>query len=73
MSSKRLVIKAMALAQEEGLAVGMRVDPTESDWPMVYIELPTGQVSWHMPEHPVEFDGHDTEEKYRRVREYIHG
>lgn len=48
---------------------------------MVYIELPTGQVSWHIPDAEiVEFfmhlairweedlwDGHTSDEKYRRL------
>lgn len=44
----------------------------------IYIDLPTGQVSWHfnddemwmlegLPAGPVEWDGHDTDEKYGRV------
>jgi hypothetical protein len=44
----------------------------------VYIDLPTGQVSWHyhdreaylfenLPPYEGEWDGHDTPEKYRRV------
>lgn len=44
----------------------------------VYIDLPTGQVSWHfhdsqsylfadLPPYMDEWDGHDTPEKYRRV------
>ncbi|HEY9261875.1 hypothetical protein, partial [Chitinophaga sp.] len=23
-------------------------DPQDPDWPVVYIKLPTGQVSWHI-------------------------
>lgn len=54
---------------------------------VVYIDLPSGQVSWHLPDNilplfaelpryeagqtpPCEWDGHDTETKYRRVCEY---
>lgn len=44
----------------------------------VYIDLPTGQVSWHFHDddaglfahlepYPGEWDGHDTPEKYRRL------
>jgi len=44
----------------------------------VYIDLPTGQVSWHfhdsqahlfagIPAYQGEWDGHTTEEKYRRL------
>lgn len=46
----------------------------------VYIDLPAGQVSWHfhdshaplyahLDQYPGEWDGHDTEEKYRRVHQ----
>lgn len=69
-----LVLMAMGMAADLGMPVGIRFDPDEGpEWPVVYIELPTGQVSWHMPQHPVPWDGHDTEEKYRRIREYTDG
>lgn len=49
----------------------------------VYIDLPTGQVSWHfhddhahlfanLPTYEGTWDGHDTEEKYRRLAA-LHG
>lgn len=71
----------MALAL--GLHAGIGIDPTEPDpnWKHVaFIDLPSGQVSWHihMDELPLfkeaplysrVYDGHSTEEKYRRVRE----
>ena len=55
------------------------IEGWSEDWHgCVYIELPTGQVSWHfhdsqaylfdhLPEQRVEWDGHDTPEKYRRL------
>lgn len=64
------IILAMAKAHTIGLRVGVRIDPKEPDWPVVFIELPTGQVSWHMPPHAREWDGHTTEEKYARIREF---
>lgn len=66
-----LVLQAMAWASCAGLATGIAIDPEEPDWPAVYIELPTGQVSWHMPAHPTPYDGHSTPEKYARIRAYI--
>ena len=57
----------------------MGVDAAEPDWPVLYIQLPTGQLSWHIaPEDvplfthvrrdpAVEWDGHSTEEKYARL------
>lgn len=66
----RWVFGALYAALLAGLDAGVKVDPAEPGWPVVYIELPTGQVSWHMPEHGRPWDGHSTEEKYARCREY---
>lgn len=57
-------------------------DENEPDWPVVLISLPTGQVSWHISPEDVKlfphvkfddsakWDGHSTEEKYRRLNEF---
>jgi hypothetical protein len=66
----RLVFGAMYAALKAGIPAGIALDPAEPDWPVVYIELPTGQVSWHMPAHPTAWDGHSTEEKYNRCHAY---
>lgn len=55
-------------------------DPSDPEWPVAYIDLPTGQVSWHIaPDDMYLFshlpqsqglrvwDEHDTPEKYRRL------
>ncbi len=54
-------------------------------WPIVYIESPAGQLSWHIPAEdvpdlfphlewaPSRWDGHSTEEKYRRLRSLLIG
>lgn len=51
----------------------------DDDWrTIIFVDLPAGQVSWHihdseaamfahLPEAPNNWDGHDTDEKYRRV------
>jgi len=66
----QLVYQALAKALEMGFEAGVRLDPAEPEWPVVFIELPNGQVSWHMPQHVKPWDGHTTEEKYRRVAEF---
>lgn len=55
------------------------IEGWSEDWHgCIYIELPTGQVSWHfhdsqaylfagLPTGDAAWDGHDTPEKYRRV------
>lgn len=63
-----LVLRALSLAVQCGYAAGIALDSNDPDWPVAYIELPSGQVSWHMPKHSVEYDGHSTEEKYTRIR-----
>lgn len=64
------VIHAMSCAVALGFDTGIGFDPDEDDYPVVYIELPTGQVSWHMPEHITPWDGHSTEEKYARCQAF---
>jgi hypothetical protein len=58
-------------------------DPAAPDWAVVTIELPTGQACWHIsaadeelfqhvdqePARAIAWDGHSTEEKYRRIDE----
>ena len=65
-----LIWQAMGQAAAEGIPVGILLDPAEPEWPCVYIELPTGQVSWHMPKHSCPYDGHTTEEKFRRIQAF---
>jgi len=83
----------VALIARMALALGYRVwlaQHPDADWEddwrtIVYIDLPTGQVSWHIHDSEREWflrdlhynsnpdliwDGHDTAEKYRRVLEY---
>lgn len=65
-----LVFSAVLAALTVGYAAGIAIDPAEPDWPVAYIELPTGQVSWHMPAHGQPWDNHSTEEKYNRCHAY---
>src|ERR1700722_6026356 len=67
----RLVMLALGCALEAGYPAGVRIDPAEPEWPVAFIHLPSGQVSWHMQAYPDVWDGHDTSEKYRRCRQFI--
>lgn len=73
---------AAHLARMLGMKTGWHIDHIEPEWPVLFIELPTGQVSWHIPKaeagayHPVWFDGwdgHTVEEKRRRIRQFLEG
>ena len=60
-------------------------DPDEPDWAVVIVEVPTGQLSWHIAPGDMRlfshvqrtsricrgWDGHTAEEKYERIRELI--
>jgi hypothetical protein len=73
---------AIALGLTAGLGKHEESDLSwEKDWcNIVYIDLPSGQVSWHihdsdlplfsfLPSYDRPWDGHSTEEKYNRVTE----
>lgn len=65
-----LILKALALANMCGYEAGIRIDPQEPEWPVVFIELPTGQVGWTIPQHSHKWDGHTTDDKWRRIEEF---
>ena len=68
------------LAQKAGMNVGVGIDPDEPLWPVLYVDLPTGQVSWHMPQNELsvvfplyegKWDGSSVEEKRTRIAEFL--
>lgn len=66
-----LVYNALAVAQHLRYPSGIKIDSNEPEWPVVYIELPTGQVSWHLPQFEGEWDKHTTLEKFNRIDAYF--
>lgn len=72
------VVAALAKCFPSGIA-RTAIDGWSEDWHgCVYIDLPTGQASWHfhdsqaylfsgLPAYTKPWDGHDMDEKYRRV------
>ena len=76
---RNLAVQVLArMAKELHYRVGIRDEDTE--WPVIYIELPTGQVSWHIPakelvgdfmETVLQWDGHDVEIKRQRLVDYV--
>lgn len=72
------VVAALAKLFPSGIA-RTAIEGWSEDWHgCVYIDLPTGQVSWHfhdsqahlfagLPPYTKPWDGHDTPEKYRRL------
>lgn len=68
----------MAVALARLFPSWVNIDSEEPDWPVLYVQLPTGQASWHFS--PADrdllegiavggeaWDGHTTEEKYARL------
>lgn len=72
------VVAALACCFPAGVA-RTAIEGWDPEWEnCVYVDLPTGQVSWHfhddhahlfarLPAYPGAWDGHDTPEKYRRL------
>lgn len=63
--------EAIALALRCGYKAGIRIDPAEPEWPVAFIELPSGQISYHLEQHPTAWDNHTTEQKRLRILEFI--
>lgn len=75
---RNMVVAALAKLFPSGTA-RTAIEGWDSAWHgCVYIDLPTGQVSWHyhdneahlfaeLPSYTKPWDGHTTEEKYRRL------
>lgn len=64
------IYQLLSTATRLGLPCGTRLD--DGDWPVAYVDLPGfGQVSWHMPPYQGGYDGHTTDEKYRRLSAYV--
>jgi len=71
------------LVMKSGFKVGVRPDMKEGPgWHVLYIDTPTGQLSWHftenelpllkgVPLYELEWDKHTTEEKYERMRRWV--
>lgn len=68
------------LAQGVGYEVGIGIDPDEPEWPVLFVDLPDGQVSWHLPEGEIighwrsysgKWDGSGLEEKRQRLAHFL--
>ena len=76
-------VMAMArMAQLQGRKVGILTDPDEPDWPVLMIDLPTGQIGYHLPrdevvgdwpEYDGVWDGHSLAEKRKRIHRFLAG
>lgn len=66
----RLMAAALTLGWHAGIGFG-EIEPGVT-WPIVYVDLPAGQVSWHVVPYPQPWDGHTNDEKYQRCFAYVH-
>ena len=75
---RNLAVQALAkMAERLGYTTGIKDD---REWPILYIDLPTGQVSWHIPKQEIltdfkeyngKWDGHDLHEKRKRLTDFM--
>lgn len=84
-ADRNLLVMAFAkLAQANGWPVWVALDAVDADpaWPVLFIETPEGQVSYHMPADQVmgfwpgpepgqAWDYHTTADKQKRLRAFI--
>lgn len=63
--------EALHLAIQCGYKAGIRIDKEDPEWPVIFIELPTGQISYHVEQHPFRWDNHTNEEKDARLLAYV--
>lgn len=75
-----LVMAFATLAWHSGWKVGVRFSEVDPEWPVVLIDTPAGQCSWHVPRDSVpddfpayegEWDGHSTTVKYERLQKIV--
>lgn len=76
-----LIMQAVVIAHAQGFKAGYKVhtpitDIIEKGWDeswgvVAYIELPTGQVSWHLESPDVEYDGHNYTDKLNRISDFV--
>lgn len=86
----RVVVALARACRALGMEVGFADDkdmPADkaAEWPVLFIELPTGQVSWHIHHRDRAafapwiggfkgtWDGHTTEQKYERLHAFFGG
>lgn len=66
------VYRLLAIAVQLGWPCGPRDDPTDPDWPLVFVDLPdAGQVAWHLPAYGQPWDNHSTRAKYDRCHTFV--
>ncbi len=74
-----LVMRVARAATLLGWPVGAGYDPDMPEYPdVIIVDLPTGQVSWHvpdvprrMPDHPSGWDGHTRSDRAERVTAWL--
>lgn len=66
------IVAAVSTAMQLGWPAGFKANLDDPEWPVAYIDLPdVGQVSWHIPAYPGQWDRHTVDEKYARVRDWL--
>ena len=75
---RNLCVQAMVkMAKKLGYSAGIKED---SKWPVLYMDFPTGQISWHIPKNEIvchfpkyqgKWDGHSVEEKRKRIIKFL--
>lgn len=75
------IYEAVFFARNAGLKAGFCIhtpvqEIIDNNWDerwgvVAYIELPTGQVSWHIESPDIKYDGHTYEQKHQRIQNFL--
>lgn len=78
-----LIYDAVTYARGMGYKAGFCIhtpviDIIEKGWDyrwgvVAYIELPTGQISFHIESPDIQYDGHTYEDKHERIQSFVRG
>lgn len=66
-----LIFHAFVEAIDAGFKTGIKIDHNNSEYFVVCIELPTGQISWQIPQHEFKWDDCSEEEMCKRIYEFV--
>lgn len=66
-----LIYQAVGKATLLGYDAGIRFDPNDPEWPVLFIIIPVGseklQVSWHLYNRAIPYDGESAETYRQRI------
>jgi hypothetical protein len=67
----QMIYAALACAALDGADCGVRFNQDDHEWPIVYIVLPTGQVSWTVQQFLPPASPHTIDENNAAIQKFV--